>query len=98
MSERLTDAEIDMLAAQWWRQHDKPLEPFPEPLKLVPYNELPEAGAGSILAAAMRSEIVERGYSDGAFELALGAKHLCMNCGTLKRAVEDGWCDSCAKA
>lgn len=93
---KLSRAETDLLAEHWFRQKDRPQEPKPEPFKLVPFSELPEAGAGAIMTAAIRGELSERGYTPGLFHL-VGPTKTCMNCGESKpaRYVDDGWCLAC---
>ena len=98
MAERLNDglAQVEREIAE---NPAPPMRLVPVPLimKLVPYNELPEVGAGGIWAAAIRHQL-EEGPSDDISFAPLGmATKQCMNCGYHKRAsdVDGGWCRSC---
>lgn len=99
MSAKLSDADLALMARDWWAQHDKPLEPiysFPRPL--VPFNELPEAGAGAIVAEAIRFELAENGYQEGVnFVGSRWGWGTCLACGSRRPDVLDrgGWCGRC---
>jgi hypothetical protein len=61
---RLTDAEIQQLADWWWRTKDVvPSEPSTP--KLVSFAELRPCGVGAVVAAAIREELRQNGYSEG---------------------------------
>lgn len=61
---RMTDAEIQQLAEWWVRTKDaaaaEPWQP-----KLVSFAELRPCGVGAVVAAAIREELRQNGYSEG---------------------------------
>jgi len=61
---RMTDAEIQQLAAWWWRTKDA-IQPEAWTPKLVSFAELKPCGIGAVVAAAIREELRENGYSEG---------------------------------
>jgi len=62
----------------------------------VSYSEMGPAGAGDLLAAALRDELREKGYTEERVSF-LGLGSLCMNCGASRKSTADngGWCDRC---
>lgn len=63
-----------------------------EPVKRVPYSELPEAGVGTIFAAAITGALEEHS-EDVSFSFV--ATRACGNCGRVRRLGDlddDGWC------
>ena len=97
MKQALTDAQVQQMCEHVWRQRQKPLEPMAQyPTRMVPFNQLPEAGAGHYVAEALRLELAEEGYSS---QPTFMAQKQCLNCGETKRAsdVEDGWCSACSR-
>lgn len=61
---RLSDAEAHQLAEWWWRTKDAvPAEPW-QP-RLVSFADLKPCGVGTVIAAAIREELRENGYSEG---------------------------------
>lgn len=65
-------------------------------VKLVPFNELPEAGAGAILAGAIRAELAENGYTGRSF-IGEPEGGRCLNCSERRPEVgqNNGHCDEC---
>jgi hypothetical protein len=92
-----TKAEAEAMAQTWARLKDKPLEPILSfPLPLVPFNQLPGAGPGDYIAAALRLEIQEGRETVGH---QWGWKP-CMNCGNRRPETSEngGWCSACEQA
>jgi len=96
----LTDQQAKQLAEQWWRQKDKPLEPFWTGPKMVPLSELKPAGAGELVASALASRQAENlGTGPYCFSGDRALWPTCMNCGEKRRGVYEngGWCDGCSR-
>ncbi len=95
----LDPTELDMLASQWSAQRGRPLESLDWKPRLVPYSELPEPGAGGLIAAAIRERLQTDGHSeDVSFSVSSGKA--CMNCGSSRPEVSElgGWCARCSNA
>ena len=88
-AKKLSDADLALMAKHWWQQHDKPLEPWPEPFKTVRRT----TDSVSVIAAAIHDALVESG---GIIEFEPHGR--CMNCGEHKAEVREngGWCDLCS--